>query len=262
MDMISTSRQRGEASVSTKSWRKIFVYTSTLLGLLNAPGAMAADDNSTLGVVSDMIGITTNKSMEKIDYSERPKLVMPPRQNALPAPRERQQPEGWPIDADSGVRRTDRFARHPNAPPEKPKPTLLEHINGPHRKQQDAPRTEETTENGILGSIMNLRANRARLNEDEGPVPSRNLLSEPPDGLRTPTQDLDKVKDSEKKDSLWNFFGNPVEIAGAEKKPDTNKAQSANASKQPVNKNTPVAQPASEEKAGLFSRMSDMISGH
>ncbi len=100
-----------------KNLRKIFVYTSAFLVLLSASRTLAADDNSTLGVVSDMLGITSNKSMEKIDYNERPKLVMPPKRDALPAPRERHQPEGWPVDADSGTRRTDRFARHPSAPP-------------------------------------------------------------------------------------------------------------------------------------------------
>ena len=223
--------------------------------------ALAADDNSTLGVVSDMIGITSNKSMEKIDYSERPKLVMPPRRDALPAPREKQRPEGWPVDADSGARRTDRFARHPNAQPEKPKPTLLEHLHGPHRKPAETPASEETNDSGILGSIMNLRSNRARLNEDEGPVPSRNLLSEPPEGLRTPTQDLSKVKDPEKKESFWSFIEYPAEVLGGQKNTNTATNQTVDSAKSGADKTPSSAPPTNADKPGFFSKVTDMISG-
>lgn len=245
-----------------KNCLKNFVYVSALVPLLSASSALAADDNSTLGTVSDMLGITTNKSMEKIDYSERPKLVMPPKRDALPAPRERRQPEGWPVDADSGTRRTDRFARHPNAPPEKPKPTLLEHVHGPHHKPEQSQGLEEQTDNGILGSMMNLRANRARLNEDEGPAPLRNLLSEPPDGLRTPTQDLSKVKDPDKKDGFWSFLSQPVGIAGGEKSSPADASKSTDPVKPPADKHTPAPQVAGEEKAGFFSRVTDLVSGH
>jgi len=247
--------------VQTKNWLKTSVFISPIVSLLVVTCARAADDNSTLGVVSDMLGITSNKSMEKIDYNERPKLVMPPRRDALPAPRERQQPAGWPVDADSGMRRTDRFARHPNAAPEKPKPSLLEHIHGPHRKPEQTSGAEAQSDNGILGSIMNLQANRGKLNEDEGPVPSRNLLSEPPEGLRTPTQDLSKIKDPDKKDSFWNFLGHPVEVVGDQKTTLPSNNRSADTGKPAAEKNSSLAQPANAEKAGFFSRVSDMISG-
>lgn len=260
--MIYASRTRGDGSVKTTNRQKTFVYITTLVPLLSASIAWAADDNSTLGTVSDMLGVTSNKSVEKIDYSERPKLVMPLKRDALPAPRERRQPEGWPVDADSGTRRTDRFARHPSAPPEKAKPTLLEHIHGPHHKPEQTPGVEEQTDNGILGSMMNLRANRARLNEDEGPAPTRNLLSEPPDGLRTPTQDLSKIKDPEKKDSFWSFLSHPVEIVGGEKSSPADKSRSADLVSTTANKNASAPQSAGEEKAGFFSRVTDMISGH
>lgn len=247
--------------MQTKPRLTIFICLSFLLEMSCIPQTFAADDNSTLGVVSDMLGITSNKSMEKIDYSERPKLVMPPKRDALPAPRERLKPEGWPIDADTGARRTDRFARHPNAPPEKEKPTLLEHIHGPHRKPAETPVAETTSDSGILGSIMNLRDNRSRLNEDEVPVPSRNLLSEPPDGLRTPTRDLSKLNDPEKKDSFWNFLGRPMEIVGDQKTTSAAANRSADSGKPPTEKNPPSIQPATSEKSGFFSRVSDMISG-
>lgn len=247
--------------MQTKTRWTTFIGLSFLLEMSIASQVWAADDNSTLGVVSDMLGVTSNKSMEKIDYSERPKLVMPPKRDALPPPRDRQKPEGWPVDADSGARRTDRFARHPNASPEKPKPTLLEHINGPHRKPAETPVTEATSDSGILGSIMNLRDNRARLNEDEAPVPSRNLLSEPPDGFRTPTQDLSKLKDPDKKDSFWNFLGHPVEVVGDQKTTLPSNNRSADTGKPAAEKNSSLAPPANAEKAGFFSRVSDMISG-
>ena len=49
----------------------------------------AADDKSTVKAVTDMVGITSDQPQEKIDYSERPKLVMPPKMDVLPAPRDR-----------------------------------------------------------------------------------------------------------------------------------------------------------------------------
>ncbi len=110
--------------------------------------------------------------------------------------------------------------------------------------------------------MMNLRANRARLNEDEGPVPSRNLLSEPPDGLRTPSQDLSKIKDTDKKDSFWNFLGQPVEVIGGEKSPTADKTQPAGLIKTSANKNEQSPQSAGEEKAGFISGLSKMITGH
>lgn len=248
--------------MQTKNWLKTSVFISPIVSLLVVTCARAADDNSTLGVVSDMLGITSNKSMEKIDYNERPKLVMPPRRDALPAPRERQQPAGWPVDADSGMRRTDRFARHPNAAPEKPKPSLLEHIHGPHRKPEQTSGAEAQTDNGILGSIMNLQANRGKLNEDEGPVPSRNLLSEPPEGLRTPTQDLSKIKDPDKKDSFWSFLGQPVEIVGGDKTPPADKTRTADPVNPASNNKAVATPPAEEQKTNFFSKVTDMVSGH
>ena len=265
LDITASSLPTGDGCVRKQTGLKSAAYLSAVVAMLCATTAMASDDNSTFGTMSDMLGITSNKQMEKIDYSERPKLVMPPKVDALPAPRERQFPEGWPVDADSGTRRTDRFARHPNAPPEKPKPTLLENLHGPHRKPTDAPKAEEEGDGGgIFGSFQNLRTNRARLNEEEGPAPTRNLLSEPPDGLRTPTQDLSKLKDTEKKDSWWNFFGSSGETADAKKPAAPDASKAGDAAKASAPKNPPAPAPAADsggEKSGFMSKMSDMISG-
>jgi hypothetical protein len=223
----------------------------------------AADDKSTVKAVTDMVGITSDQPQEKIDYSERPKLVMPPKMDVLPAPRDRtaERPPEWPSDAAVGVRRTDRFARNPNAPPEKPKPGILERLHGPHRAPDPAKANDE---GGIIGSFMNLKENRARINnDDDNAVPTRRVLAEPPDGLRTPTQDLSKVVDPDtKKKSWWNFFGHEV------KPIDQKKETPAQTASTPADTKPAAVEPAKEAnkteeapapKTGFLSSISAMM---
>lgn len=164
---------------------------------------LAADDKSTVKAVTDMVGITSDQPQEKIDYSERPKLVMPPKMDVLPAPRDRtaERPPGWPSDATVGVRRTDRFARDPNAPAEKPRPPMMERVRGA-RENTGAGADDEP---GLFQRMLKVRQQAAENEVDE---PVRKVLAEPPNGLRHPTQPLSQVKDTgRKKGYLESMFG-------------------------------------------------------
>ena len=172
--------------------------------MMFSTASQAADDKSTISSVTDMLGITTDKHQERIDYSERPKLVMPPKTNVLPAPRDRngERPSEWPVDAEIGVRRTDRFARDPNAPVDnKPKPSMMERIRGP----RDNTAAGADDEPGLFQRVLKTRQQAAEHDSDE---PARKLLAEPPNGYRHPTQPLSNVKDTgRKKGYLESMFG-------------------------------------------------------
>ena len=184
------------------SVRRLSLGLGLLISLLVSE-VWAADDTPTIKAVTDMFGVTSDKQQEKIDYSERPKLVMPKKMDLLPAPQDRaaDRPSDWPVDANVGVRRTDRFARDPNGPGEKPKPALMERLSG-KRENTGAGSDDEP---GLLNRILVTRQKAAEEDTDE---PARRYLAEPPNGLRHPTQELSKVKDTSKKTGfLGSIFG-------------------------------------------------------
>ncbi|MFM8860226.1 MAG: hypothetical protein ACKOEW_09075 [Methylocystis sp.] len=184
-------------------WIKRLSVGLALAALSSSSPTWASDDKSTVKAVTDMVGITSDQPQEKIDYSERPKLVMPPKTDFLPAPRDRtaERPPDWPADAAVGVRRTDRFARDPNAPPEKPRPPVMERIRGA-RENTGAGADDEP---GLFQRMLMVRQKAAENEVDE---PVRKVLAEPPNGLRHPTQELSKVKDTSKKTGfLGSIFG-------------------------------------------------------
>ena len=152
-----------------------------LAAVLAAP-ALAGDDKSTWSAMMEMVGASSDEGVGKIDYSERPKLVLPPSAGDLPPPRERGARSGdWPTELSAERRRNvNRYARVPNAPPEAPRPGVFARVlsfgsGGP----PPAPAIEE---------------------------PSRIMLTEPPPGYRRPTQDLNNLRETEaaKKSSWWN----------------------------------------------------------
>jgi hypothetical protein len=143
-----------------------------------AAPALAADDKSTIGSVMELVGVSSDPAASKIDYSERPKLVLPPRVGDLPPPREgAERPNGWPSDAQTARRRnSDRYARVPNAEPEEKK--------------------------GLLERALSVGSSSNAPVMDE---PGRRMLTEPPSGYRRPTKDLASLRDPEaKKGSWWN----------------------------------------------------------
>lgn len=192
----------GAMEMKNSSPRRLSLGLGLLISLLVSE-AWAADDKPTVKAVTDMLGVTSDKPQEKIDYSERPKLVMPKKMDLLPAPQDRttDRPSDWPVDANVGVRRTDRFARDPNGPGEKPKPGLMERVRG-KRENTGAGSDEEP---GLFQRILVTRQKAAEEDTDE---PARRYLAEPPNGLRHPTQELSKVKDTSKKTGfIGSLFG-------------------------------------------------------
>jgi hypothetical protein len=169
--------------------------------------ALAYDDKSTIGSVMELVGISSDPDAKSIDYSERPKLVLPPNRGVLPEPAARGvRPAGWPAEASSERSRNDnRYARVPNAPPDEPRKGLLERIRGP-RDKAPAPGTED--EPGLLQrALMSGRGSNQPVMDE----PARRMLVEPPSGYRRPTQDLSKVNDTDAKKSSW---WNPLSWSG------------------------------------------------
>jgi hypothetical protein len=89
------------------------------LGALGAPWpALALDDQSTVTSVLGLVGVPTGESNEKIDYRERPKLVLPGNRQALPEPQARGDApsSGWPVEQEVGSRRRGAAAARELAP--------------------------------------------------------------------------------------------------------------------------------------------------
>ncbi len=183
-----------------QSQRRAFCALAGLAAIQAAP-ALAGDDKSTWTAVMEMVGASSDEGASKIDYSERPKLVLPPSVAELPPPRERAERTGdWPAELSAERRRNvNRFARVPNAPSEAPRPGMFARVMSftSGAQQAPAPAIEE---------------------------PSRIMLTEPPPGFRRPTKDLNKISETEaaKKSSWWNPFswgrGNSTAAAAGDEK--------------------------------------------
>lgn len=180
------------------SRRRAVVLACSAAALVAAAPARASDDKSTWGSVMEVVG-QGDESVKTIDYSERPKLVLPADRGDLPQPRERApRPGGWPSDAAGVKRDNDQFARAPTAPPDAKKPSLLERVRGP--RPAAAPGTDDEP-----GFFQRALLNRSRADVSDQTEPARRMLTEPPTGYRRPTQDLSKIRDSSgKKGSWWN----------------------------------------------------------
>jgi hypothetical protein len=89
---------------------------------LAAGGAHAADDGSLFNSVSGLFGWGQSQA-EKIDFRERPKIVVPPNRQSLPEPRAAdQRPAAWPLDRGSAQRGGPRAANSGNdVSPDDPK---------------------------------------------------------------------------------------------------------------------------------------------
>ena len=169
--------------------------------------ASAADDKSTIGAVGDLLGFSKDEAVDKIDYSERPKLVLPKNTSDLPTPSERKnRPADWPTDAPGHGRNADRFSRVPGAPDEKPKPSLIEKIRGPRTKPASGSYDDTSI---FVKTISRLRTPK----EAEPDEPTRRMLSDPPDGYRRPTQPLSTVRDSGEKTGFFRIFDESSNIA-------------------------------------------------
>jgi hypothetical protein len=76
-----------------------------LTGAVNARAA--SDDTGPFAAIGAAIGVTSNDDSQKIDYRDRPKLVVPPNRAALPEPRAEGdlRPPSFPVDQTSASRR-------------------------------------------------------------------------------------------------------------------------------------------------------------
>lgn len=165
---------------------------------IQAAPALAGDDKTTWTAVMEMVGASSDEGASKIDYSERPKLVLPPSAGDLPSPRQRaERPSDWPTELSSErSRNADRFARVPDAPPQEKKKGLLERIRGP--RPTAAAGTDD--EPGLLQRVLMARTRNAAAEPDVAP---RRLLVEPPEGYRQPTKALGSYSEKSGK-SWWN----------------------------------------------------------
>lgn len=179
------------------------VYALAGLAAACAAPALAYDDKSTITSVMELVGVSTDDGVSKIDYSERPKLVLPPRMGDLPPPVERTRAESGSDDFSARRRAAERYARVPGAEPEK-KVGFMERVRGP--RPTAAPGTDD--EPGFLQRALSARSRSSEPVWDE---PSRSKLTEPPTGYRRPTQDLSQVRDPEAKKSSW---WNPLSYVG------------------------------------------------
>jgi hypothetical protein len=91
------------------------IAASAALGALGAAPALASDDSSVGGALLGLFGVDSNSSGEKIDYRERPKIVIPPNRQALPEPRAgADRPASWPVDQEGAHRHGARAASSSN----------------------------------------------------------------------------------------------------------------------------------------------------
>lgn len=87
------------------------IAASAALGALGAAPARASDDSSVGGALLGLFGVDSNSGGEKIDYRERPKIVVPPNRTALPEPRSSaDRPASWPVDQEGAHRHGARAA--------------------------------------------------------------------------------------------------------------------------------------------------------
>jgi hypothetical protein len=112
---------------------------SAAFGALGAAPARAADDSSVGGALLGLFGVDSNSSGEKIDYRERPKIVVPPNRQALPEPRSgADRPASWPVDQEGAHRHGARAANSSGANGDEPaRKVLTEPPEGFRRSTKD-----------------------------------------------------------------------------------------------------------------------------
>lgn len=110
-----------------------------------AAPARAADDTSTVTAVLGMFGVDTNNSGEKIDYRERPKLVVPPNRQNLPDPQSTDaRPASWPVDQGGALRHGARAVKSSGASEGEPaRANLTQPPEGYRHPTQDLAKVNE-----------------------------------------------------------------------------------------------------------------------
>jgi len=98
-----------------------------LSGAVNARAGN--DDTGTFSAIGAAIGVTSHDDAQKIDYRERPKLVVPPDRKSLPEPRADAgaRPPFFPVDQGSSRRLGARaVSGEPTSPDEPSRETLTQ----------------------------------------------------------------------------------------------------------------------------------------
>ena len=123
-----------------KSASIAFLAVGAAIGAPSATPARASDDGSTMSAVLGVIGLGSSQNGEKIDYRERPKIVIPPNRQNLPAPRSsaESRPPSWPVDQENSHRQGARVANGGAGGPDEPaRKTLTEPPEGFRRPTKD-----------------------------------------------------------------------------------------------------------------------------
>ncbi len=114
------------------------IAASAALGARGAAPALASDDASVGGALLGLFGVDSNSSGEKIDYRERPKIVIPPNRQALPEPRAgADRPASWPVDQEGAHRHGARAASSSANADEPARKVLTEPPEGFRRPTKD-----------------------------------------------------------------------------------------------------------------------------
>ena len=99
-----------------------------LIGAVNARAG--SDDTGPFAAIGSAIGVISNDDTQKIDYRERPKLVVPPDRKSLPEPRAEgdSRPPSFPVDQTSASRRQSARAvsGEPTSPDEPTRQNLTQ----------------------------------------------------------------------------------------------------------------------------------------
>ena len=132
-----------------------FAFTASACGFYATSPAAAYDDKTTITAVMEMVGASTDEDAAKIDYRERPKVVLPPNRQALPEPQARgdARSSGFPAGPEAArARESGRYARATAsqagvAPGAEPSRDLLtEPPSGYRRATQDLSKIREPEE--------------------------------------------------------------------------------------------------------------------
>jgi hypothetical protein len=193
-----------------------FVAASALAGIGVAPRALALDDQSTLTSVLGVVGVPIEEENEKIDYRERPGLVLPGNRQALPEPQARgdSRPGNWPVDQEVVRRRNAAAAAREPAPQpglnQNPTISAREMIHGRgeagERKAGDSECLNSSRRECLLMTPEQAKAglSETRYSATAGEEPPRKYLTEPPRGYRQATKDVKATFDPKEKEDWSN----------------------------------------------------------
>lgn len=180
--------------------------------------AFAYDDEPTYASILSLFGVSMNDNPEKIDFRERPKLVLPSAGPALPEPTERgaQRPESWPVDEDV-VRRRNALtvAREPAPQPGlRQNPTLSpRELSGRGGAREARRGGDSECLNSQQRECLLMSAEEAKIGTKEaenrsslvaGDEPKREYLTEPPAGFRRPTKEVKPTPEAPSERADWS----------------------------------------------------------